>query len=155
MIGFIPLLLFDHNESILWKNSNPNSTENFFPLEIIFEKENDLLTSNLFKKYMRFFSEKHNFDFTLIVLPTMMDQKSINACCILKEGAKGVDTHLCYLCSLRSSGQNSFQNLNKEYSVNDEFLIFGISPLHAMLNVTNFIIYNISLSQLINFQNKK
>ena len=144
MIGFVPLLLFDHNENILWKNSNPNSTENFFPLEIIFEKENGLSTNNIFKKYMSFFSEKNNFDFKLIVLPTMMGQKSINACCILKDGAKGVDTHLCYLCSLRSSCQNSFQNLSKEYSANDQFLIFAISPLHAFLNVTKFIIYNIS-----------
>ena len=44
------------------------------------------------------------------IYPTMIDQKSIDACTLLKPGDKGVDSQRCYLCGKRSSGDNSFQN---------------------------------------------
>ena len=120
------------------------SVNSIKPLEIYFLKENDHFSNKILKKYMNF-CHNNDLDFNIKLIPTMLDQKFINASTILKPEAKGVDSQLCYLCEIISNGHNSFQNLeNFTKSCIRDRLFFGISPLHALINFTNFVIYKVS-----------
>ena len=143
LVYFCPVFIIKEN-NFLWRNSNPNSVSSTFLLELHFIKENDRFSSEIFEKYSMFFSNIDNFDFKVSFFPTMMDQKSINCCTILKPEAKGCDSMLCFVCKCRSQGANSFQDI-KTFTINKSNLIFGISPLHALLNFTKFLIFNISV----------
>ena len=74
----------------------------------------------------------------------MMDQKAINVCKILKPGENFSDNQKCFSCHIRSTGQDSFQDLSKSYIAKKENLFFGISPLHALFSSTKFLIFNVS-----------
>lgn len=143
LVYFCPLFI-KRKDIFLWKNPNPNSVNSTLLLELNFIKENDAFSADCYQKYKSFFADDANFDFRVCFFPTMMDQKAINSCTLLKPGAKGCDTKKCFLCNKRTCGENSFQNFNKQTKCVKENLVFGISPLHALLNFTKFIIFNVS-----------
>lgn len=144
IVTFLPLFIFLDDEKI-WQNTNPNSVNQCKPLEIHFCKENDKLSLSIFQKFTNL-CKNTEFDlFDLNLIPSMMDQKAINACTIFQPPNKGSDTKKCYICKLRSVGKNSFQNIRASSSnTSCEILHFGLSNLHALLNFTKFIIYDVA-----------
>ena len=89
---------------------------------------------------------RQNINFNVALIFSMMDQKSINACVMKKPGSKGVDSCCCYICKLRSVGMKNFQNFESSTlpASSEQCYLFGISPLHGLLNFTKFVIYNVA-----------
>ena len=144
IVAITPLFIFSENIQI-WCNPTPGSVDYCYPLEIIFSKDTDVLTKNIYEKYNKSLTEASTEEFRIEHFFTMVDQKAINAAVQTNISLKkNACSNRCYICSKLSYGQNSFQQSACSIELESEAIDFGLNTLHGLLNIVKYLIYNVA-----------
>lgn len=138
-VSMVPIRLFatnnDGDSIVLWQNQRASSTWFCRPIKVMFAKEDAELTRKEVEQINAQISllvpttvviEEHNINIQSKLILTMVDGKICNA--LSETSAASV----CYICGAKPTQMNKLE-LIKTRNINEEFLTFGISPLHAWI----------------------
>ncbi|XP_055840046.1 uncharacterized protein LOC129907726 [Episyrphus balteatus] len=144
--SYVPIQLYSQmgsEKKIVWHNPRPGSTRYCRPIRFQLKKETaDLsrteqeyiqtqineLNETVIKISDRFIRVKH------ILKLTMVDGKVCNAL------SHTASQQVCYICGAKPSNMNDIES-SLERTINEDFLDFGISPLHAWIRFFEFFIH--------------
>lgn len=136
LTSLVPLQIISCiNEKIIWENSKANSTRYCHLIRFQFKKETPELIrseriyienqiSNLRCTIVQY--DERNISVKHVLILSMIDGKVSNA---LTETAS---SQKCSICGALPKHMNSILNVTQR-SVNDNALVFGISPLHSLI----------------------
>lgn len=140
--SLVPLRLVfkDNKDKVVWQNPVPASPRCCRPIRLRFIKETievakeekdyiDVLISKLEETKV---DEPRKITVKHTLLFTMVDGKVCNAITNTKS------TSICYICGASSK---DFNNISKSYEINQNYLHFGLSTLHARIRFLEHLVH--------------